>query len=330
MSLTLEGVYTKDMNAINFDNINLADAATTITEGPLSRPYWSNNTTATKYITAPYQNVVIMRNTNKGQGYSLSAELELPRVYGFSGMLAYSRSWGEEVAGKSGSDPFSAWQYRYVTGASNSEELGLTSNNTPHRFIGSLSYSIEYAKYFGTSVSIFYNGYKGNASSYYYYNDANNDGTTNDLMYIPKDATDVLWSVPEDATAYFAFAKQDPYLSKHAGEYALRNAAYAPWNARFDLRFLQDFKLKFKDQDNKLQLSVDILNFANLLSSQWGLNKNFLTTSPLQVVGRDAATGKMRVTMRKLNGDYYWSTYQDPTSVSGTYAIQIGVRYIFN
>ena len=54
-------------------------------------------------------------------------------------MIAYSRSWGEEVAGKSGSDPFSAWQYRYVSGASNSDELGLTFNNTPHRWYASLS-----------------------------------------------------------------------------------------------------------------------------------------------------------------------------------------------
>ncbi len=35
MLLSLEGIYTKDINAINFDNINLADAASTVTEGPL-------------------------------------------------------------------------------------------------------------------------------------------------------------------------------------------------------------------------------------------------------------------------------------------------------
>ena len=33
MMLTLEGVYTKDLNSINFDNINLAPAASTVTEG---------------------------------------------------------------------------------------------------------------------------------------------------------------------------------------------------------------------------------------------------------------------------------------------------------
>jgi hypothetical protein len=330
MLLSLEGIYTKDMNAINFDNINLADAASTVTEGPLTRPWWSNNTNTTKYITPPYQNVVIMRNTNKGQGYSLSAQLDLPRVAGFTGMVAYARSWGEEVAGKSGSDPFSAWQYRYISGSSNSEELGLTYNNTPHRLIGSLSYSIEYGKIFGTSVSFFYTGYKGNAASYYYNGDANNDGTTNDLMYIPRDASELVWNTPEDADAYFNYAAQDPYLGRHAGEYMLRNAAYVPWSERFDMRLLQDFKILVKESVNKIQLSVDIINVANLLSSDWGLNKSFVTTSPLNIVGRDAATGKLKVSMRKIGSDYVTKTYQDPSSVSATWAIQFGVRYIFN
>lgn len=346
MMLTLEGVYTKDINAINFDNINLADAASTIIEGSYTRPYWSNSTNATKYLTSvngvpgltpaipagttSYQNVVIMRNTNKGQGYSLSAELDLPRIAGFSGMLAYSRSWGEEVAGKSGSDPFSAWQYRYVRGSSNSDELGLTMNNTPHRVIGSLSYSVDYAKYFGTSVSVFYNGFKGNAASYYYNGDANNDGTSNDLMYIPRNASDVIFISQADADAYFAYAAQDPYLSKHPGEVALRNAAYSPWNQRLDVRILQDFKFMVKGQQHKLELSVDIINAENLLNSSWGLNKNFVTTSPLKVEGRDNATGKMRVSMRKIGSDYITKTYQDPSSVSATWALQVGLRYLFN
>jgi len=45
-------------------------------------------------------------------------------------MIAYSKSWGEEVTGKSGSDPFSAWQYRVIKTWLNSEDMGLTFNNT--------------------------------------------------------------------------------------------------------------------------------------------------------------------------------------------------------
>lgn len=330
MMLTVEGVYTDDINAIQFENINLAAAAGTYTVGDQTLPYWSNNTNTTKYITPPYTDVVIMRNTDKGRGYSLSAQIVLPNISGFTGMLGYSRSWNEEVSGKSGSDPFSAWQYRQITRELNSDELGLSVNNTPHRVVGSVSYSIEYAKYFGSSISFFYNGYQGDAYSYIYNGDANRDGTSShELMYIPTSTDDFVWTA-EDAAAYFAFAAQDPYLSKHGGEFMLRYGAYAPWQDRLDMRFLQDFKLKVGGQENKLQFSVDVINFMNLLNPSWGLNQSVVTTSPLMISGRDAATGKMIVTMRKIGGEYVTKSFQDPSSVSGTWGIQLGLRYIFN
>ena len=331
MMLTLEGVYSNDINSIRFENINLAPAASTYTAGSYELPYWSNTQNNVKYLTQPYTDVVIMRNTNKGQGYSLSASLDLPRVAGLRGMIAYSRSWSEEVSGKSGSDPFSAWQYRQITRVLNSDELGLSYNNTPHRFLGTVSYSIDYAKYFASSVSFIYNGYIGDAYSYIYSGDANKDGTSShELMYIPKNAGDFLWNSPEDATAYFAFANQDPYLKKHAGEFALRNGAYNPWNSRLDMRFMQDIKLKVGQQINKLQFSVDIINLMNLFNSSWGLNQSYVTNSPLQITGKDPATGIMKVSMRKIGGEYVTKSFQDPNSVAGTWGIQLGLRYLFN
>jgi len=55
MMLTIEGIYTNDINAINFENINLQDAASTIVEGSNERPYMSNY--STRYMTSPYTDV---------------------------------------------------------------------------------------------------------------------------------------------------------------------------------------------------------------------------------------------------------------------------------
>jgi hypothetical protein len=331
MMLTLDGIYTKDINSIWFENINMNGAASTIKEGSNTRPYWSNSTNADKYYNKTFQNVVIMRNTKKGDGVTLSAQLDLPKVHGFSGMVGYSRNMGHEVTGKTGSDPFSAWQYRIIKNSSNDPETGLTSNNTPHRIVAELNYSIDYAKYFATTISVFYTAFQGNAYSYLYYGDMNKDGTsTHELMYIPKNQNELLWSSQADADAYFAYAQQDPYLSKHAGEYAERFAAYQPWNKRIDVRLMQDFKMKFGNTGNKLQFTVDVINFANLLDSSWGLNKSVVTSSPLTVVGKDATTGMLKVSMQKIGTEYVKTSFQDPTSVSGTYGIQLGLRYIFN
>ena len=233
---------------------------------------------------------------------------------------------------KPGSDPFSAWQYRQITNSLNDEETGLTSNNTPHRVIGELNYSVEYANHLAsTTISVFYTGYMGGAYSYLYYGDMNKDGSsTHELMYIPKDQSELLWSSQADADAYFVFAKQDPYLSKHAGEFMERYGAYLPWNSRFDVRFMQEFKMKFGNNTNKLQLSVDVVNFSNLLNSSWGLSQSLVSGSPLTAVAKDATTGMLKVSMQKINGEYVKSSFKDPTSVGGTYGIQVGIRYIFN
>ena len=341
MSLTLEGIYTKDINSIWFKNINLADAASSTVEGSQSRPYWSN---ASKYTTSPYQNVVEMLNTDKGEGYTISASLDLPKYKGFSGMLSYSKSWGVEVTGKSGSDPFSAWQYRVIQNNPNVPEMGYTLNNTPLRIVGQANYTIDYLKICSSTITFFFTGYHGDAYSYIYSGDVNADGTTsNDLMYIPKDASEFIWGTvktvagvqtitlsPADADAYFKFAAQDPYLSKHAGEYAYRNGAYNPWYKRLDMRFMQDFKVKAGKSTNTLELSVDIINFANLLNHSLGLNRSYVTNSPIIYNGKDNITGKPIVSMRKIGADYVGYSFQDPTSVAGTYSIQIGLRYIFN
>jgi hypothetical protein len=149
-------------------------------------------------------------------------------------------------------------------------------------------------------------------------------------MYIPKSANDFVWSNPLDAAAYFAYAAQDPYLSKHQGEYAQRNAAYNPWNKRLDMRFLQDIKVKAGKSMNTLEFSVDVINFLNLLNSNWGLNQSTNTTSPITFGGRDLATGKLKASMQKIGGQYVTKSFKDPSSVAGTYGIQIGLRYLFN
>ena len=344
MQLSMDAIWTKDINSIWFENINMNNAASTITEGANTRPYWSNSTNATKYFNQTFQNVVIMRNTQKGDGLTLSAQLDLPKVKGFSGMVGYSRSMGHEVTGKTGSDPFSAWQYRIIQNSSNDQELGLTSNNTPHRIVAEANYTINYAKYFATTLSVFYTAYQGGAYSYLYYGDLNKDGTsTHELQYIPVDGPStvladkvtvsrggLLWTTQADADAYFAYAAQDPYLSKHSGEFAERYGAYQPWNKRIDVRLAQDFKMKFGKTTNKLQFTVDVVNFANLLNSSWGLNQGIVTSSPLTAVGKDATTGMLKVSMQKIAGEYVKTSFQDPTSVGGTYGIQLGLRYVFN
>jgi hypothetical protein len=316
--LTVVGIYSKDIHAIRFENINLKESDDFLQEGDNQRPYWTGDRDLT-----PYNNVIALRNTNKGWGALGSARLTFPEYNGFSGTLAYSFNHAKEVAGKNGSDPFSEWGNRIVAGSPNSDEMGFSMNNTPHRIITSVAYRIDYADRFRSTFSMFYTGYSGRAFSYLYSGDANGDGLYNDLMYIPSSKDDFYWS-NDDASKYFAYAKTDPYLSKHAGEYAQRYAAHEPFFHRLDLRFLQDFFLNIGGKQNTVQLSIDILNLPNLLNASWGINRIAINNvTPLKFEGR-SEDGKPKVSFGNIT-----DPYQDPISVSSTWNLQVGLRYIF-
>jgi hypothetical protein len=252
-----------------------------------------------------------------------------------SGDLAYTYNYAEEATGKNGSDPYSAWRYRQTLNTLNTTEVGLTMNNTPHRLIASINYYINYAKYFGSGLTLFYNGYTGDSYSYTYYGSPTNDGGVGTyLAYFPKGENDVIWQTPEDWEAYKWFVVSDDYVKNHLGEYMERYDAHLPWNSRWDLRFTQDFKLNIGKTTNTLQFTADIINFGNLLNSNWGINKQLNGSNKafpiLRYEGRDAATGKAIVSMNKSGGEYYTSAFRYPDSTADTWALQIGLRYIFN
>jgi hypothetical protein len=351
MMLTLEGIYSKDINAIAFDNINIQEPNAKLIEGNLERDYFGNG--VQRILTGSFSDVIVMRNIQEGQSLSLSAQLTLPTWHGFGGTVAYTYNYAEEATGKNGSDPYSAWRYRQTLNTLNGTEVGLTLNNTPHRFVASLNYYIGYAKYFGSGLTLFYNGYTGDSYSYVYtagwyasptaadpdrrtYVYPTNDGGVGTyLAFLPKAKDDVIWENGDaDWNAYQAFVAQDPYIQEHLGEYMSRYDAHLPWNSRWDLRFTQDFKLKVGNTMNTLQFTADIINFANLLNSNWGINKVLNGSNKafpiLAFEGRDAATGKAIVSMNKTGGEYYTSAHIDPSSTSATWALQLGLRYIFN
>ena len=81
------------------------------------------------------------------------------------------------------------------------------------------------------------------------------------------------------------------------------------------------------EKRHTFQLSVDILNVANLLNSEWGIRKvaDARATSPLQVVGQD----ENREPVLKFDTSLK-ETFVDDPSLFSRYQIQVGIRYIFN
>jgi hypothetical protein len=106
-----------------------------------------------------------------------------------------------------------------------------------------------------------------------------------------------------------------------------------PWYSNIDLRILQDFSLHSGDQKHTFQLSVDILNVANLLNSDWGVRKvaSPEATSPLKLV-TDAANAPVfnAQGLPVLNFRVPKETYVDDPGLFSRWQIQVGLRYFFD
>jgi hypothetical protein len=177
---------------------------------------------------------------------------------------------------------------------------------------------------------------QGNRYSYTYAGDLNQDAiANNDLLYVPANQSEINFGtivdgvgVPasnaaEQWTALNAFIEQDPYLKDRKGQYAERNGVTLPWFSQLDFRFMQDFNFKVKDRKNTIQVSLDVMNLGNLLSSNWGVRQLLRTGNPIKVNGLDSN-----------NVPYYQfdtnlkSSYVDDFSTRSKWQLQLGVRYI--
>ena len=108
MALTVEGMYSKDINAVTQINANMPDpvaAGFGRFNGPDNRYIY----TSTK-INSAVSDAEILMNTSKGYGYTLNATLTAEPIKNLKGMFAYTHTVVKEISGNPGSQANSAWQ----------------------------------------------------------------------------------------------------------------------------------------------------------------------------------------------------------------------------
>ena len=353
-TLTVEGTYTKDINAVYFQNINLPYSGVPLTgvdnrvRYNTSQIYGGFGTpTNTVGPIGTYSNpnisdAILMRNSNEGYGYFATVQVQKTTKY-LSGSVAYTYSKAKTI-NDGGSIAQSNWRDRPTSGDPNRDELGNANFYQPHRIIAYLTYRREYAKHFATSIGFTYEFAANGTASYVYNGDLNGDnaGGNNDLMYIPRDKSEIVLvksnaadpRTPDQIWAQLdAFIKQDPYLSVHRGEVAERNGALAPYFKKLNMNLTQDFFFETKDKNrHTLRLTVDIFNLGNLLNKQWGITRTFNRTSPLGYVGL-TPEGRPAFNFNYLdptNQVPLVNSYRDNTGIDSRWNMQIGLRYLFN
>ncbi len=340
-SMTLEGIITKDINAIVMRNANLKEPTGFVT-GPDSRPRYMSTAAADRYIYPSLSSAVIVENTRKGYSYALTAQLSKAFSKGFYGSVAYTYTRAKDVTANSGSQAYSVWNSNATVGTTNDQELYPASGVAKHRVVSVLSYRLEYANHAATTISLMYEGAPAGNITYRINGDMNGDGNNQDLMYVPVKASDLnfeqytttvngvvyTFTPQQQAAALDKFINNTPYLSKRRGQYTERNGSVMPWYSNLNARIMQDFFINAGGRRHTLQFTADILNLPNLLNKYWGIVQGTTTTQPLAFRNFDA-NGAPVYRMQNVNGVLYTKPYQNVYSSASTWSMQLGVRYIF-
>ncbi|MFD0764722.1 carboxypeptidase regulatory-like domain-containing protein [Mucilaginibacter lutimaris] len=340
---TLEGLYTKDINAVRMRNANLKDPTGILVEGDLTRVRYTGNA-ADRSIYPALSSAIVLENTNKGYATSLTAQIAKQFKGGFTATAAYTYTQAKEAFSTVGTTATNVWSSTANVGTTNDVETGYTNFYVPHRIVASASYRFNYLNHAATTIGLFYQGQAGGTTpiSYTVNGDLNGDGVSADLMYIPKKASEITftqynatvngvtytYTPQQQAAALEQFIKNTPYLNANRGKYAQRNAAFLPWYNRIDANILQDFYIMAGGQKHTLQLSATVLNLPNLLNKYWGIQKQITFANPLTYLSTDATTNVPSYNMRQLNGKLVNTPYVDATSAT-TWSLLIGAKYIF-
>ncbi|MES1224443.1 MAG: cell envelope biogenesis protein OmpA, partial [Bacteroidota bacterium] len=236
-----------------------------------------------------------------------------------------------------GSQATSTWSGIFTSKTQNDQELAYSQYAVPHRIVATASYRIEYIRHLASTFTIYYEGATQGTYSYIYNGDINNDGNSSDLMYIPKDPSEIkftsltvsgtTYTAQQQSDIFFKFIDQDKYLSKHKGQNAERNGALYPWYHRLDFNFQQDIFNNFGRQRNTLQFNLAIVNALNLLNKDWGIKKQYIVNNPLKVASVTAGTPSYQ--LATFNGAPITKTYINVNSTTTTWGIQLGLKYIF-
>jgi hypothetical protein len=333
---TLEGIYSKGYNNIVFENLNREIDPNFTFSATDQRPrYYSGRRNSA------FDEIILFSNSNEGYTYNFVAQLQKQMEQGIAGSVSYTYGRAKDIFPATSSTAYSNWRNLYAVNGPNAPEAGIANFDTRHRVTGYVTYRKEYLNNFATQVSLFYNGQSGQPVSYLYNGDLNNDGTSNDLIYVPASLSEInlvattgsnALSVDQQWEALNTFIKNDEYLNSRRGQYVERNGARLPFQHQFDVRLLQDLGISLGNTANKIQFSFDLINVGNLLNKEWGADYTTSFNSFPLINYTGVGTGTQASTPRftytgagQNNGKIYTES-----NFNSRWRGQFGIRYIFN
>jgi hypothetical protein len=277
---TIEGIYSKTIEDINYHDLNLAPSTTKLLLGNTSRPFYG------AAVNPTFSNVISLGNTNKGYSYNITGSLARPFSNGWTASIAYSLGHSYALNNGTSSVALSNYRYAYNINGLNNLDQGRSNYDQGSRIVGYVSKKFRYGNIFATTIGLVYTGQSGITFSYVYFGDLNGDDGSvinpaaklstaggADLMYLPTDASQFVThsglnlTPAQQFAAFQTYMQSTKYLRSHQGQNTAINADRTPFESHFDLKIQEDIAIY---HSHTISLTADIFNISNLLSHSWG------------------------------------------------------------
>jgi hypothetical protein len=278
---------------------------------------------------ATLSDAIFLTNSDQGKSWSGSFKIEKPWKAGFMASASYLYNRAYSIMDGTSSQAASNWGYNLTPGDPNNTPLTVSNYDVRHRINLSASYQLPITRIKPT-VSLFYNGQSGRPYSMVLYaaTDLNGDGrNTNDLMWIPRSASDVVVT-KGTGQQLMDWIAGDPCVAAQAGTIMTRNSCRQPWTNQVDFRVAATVPM---GGARKVELEFNILNLMNMFGNNYGKvqyrSNNY--NSDIRYDGIDAKTGLMIYNISSLNpttGTYQRWYIDDYRS---RWMAQFGARFRF-
>ncbi len=266
--VTLDFLHTRNKNQLyqTDDNVRLGTV-----NGEGRQLYGAPNSAGTALARFTKANGVtqVIHHLNKTGDYSTLFTVQLQKAFG-SGLAfsaAYTRAEAKDLMSLTSSRATSNLNFTALDGTLENRNLRTSGFDVPHKI--SLSGSTDLP--FGIEASAIFTARAGLPYAYTSSSDLNADGISgNDLLYIPRDQNDISLQNPADWDRLNAFITSEPCLRTQRGRIMERNSCRNAWQKFIDIRLAKVIPTM---SGQRLEITADIFNFANLIKRRWGLVK---------------------------------------------------------
>ena len=338
--LTLEGIYTKVIRDLKFQQVNKTDNPTYFTyDVNRQMPIYSTN------INTNLSNAYMLSNTDEGYRYSLTTQVTKTYSFGFNFMAAYTYGSSKDISNGIRNSMESNWQLNQSL-TPNDPKLSTSNFDIKHRIVSNLGYAVNLNNNNTLSANLFFNAQSGNSFTWGFVGSTiAGSGQAAGLAYIFIDAAEtakyigIVAGVPgptagQQVADYEQFINGNEYLKSRRGQFTERNGDRTPWNIQADFRIMDELRIKDKNTTHTLQFSLSIINVGNIINKHWG--KSYFVPNTFNSTSGVGLTRSGSLPVGNANAGDPTYTFKTPTTTPYTidqfasrFQGQFGLRYSF-